>query len=85
MAKKPAKCIPVKIPAENKDAFILKFSLSLRAQDQEDLRWYLEDYLQYPLDPAPSIARRIERRMEEIGLNKFVPWSFYILGWQDQP
>ena len=50
---------------------ISQFSLALSAQDQEDLRWYLEDYLQYPLDPAPSIARRIERRMEEIGQELF--------------
>ena len=39
----------------------------LNARDREDLRWYMEDYLQYPLDPAPAIARRIEARMDEIG------------------
>src|ERR1700694_2921789 len=48
-----------------------KFSFKLDGRDQEDFRWYLEDYLQYPLDPAPSIARRIERRMEEIGHELF--------------
>ena len=40
-------------------------------RDQEDLRWYIEDYLQYPLDPAPKIARRIEDRMDEIGNDLF--------------
>ena len=30
-----------------------EFSFTLSPQDQEDIRWYLEDFLQYPLDPAP--------------------------------
>jgi hypothetical protein len=33
-----------------------RFELQLTAQDQEDIRWYLEDFLQYPMDPAPAIA-----------------------------
>lgn len=48
-----------------------KFSFKLTAQDQEDIRWYLEDYLQYPLDPAPEIAARIEERMAKIGTELF--------------
>jgi len=47
------------------------FAFKLSPQDHEDLRWYLEDYLQYPLDPAPKIAARIEQRMNEIGTNLF--------------
>mgnify|MGYP002713130173 CR=1 FL=1 len=42
-------------------------NLDLTTQDQEDLRWYLEEYLQYPLDPAPVFAARIEARIKEIG------------------
>ncbi len=30
----------------------------LTEQDEADLRWYLEDYLQWPHDPAPAIAAR---------------------------
>jgi len=48
-----------------------RFELQLTAQDQEDIRWYLEDFLQYPMDPAPAIAARIERRMAEIGADLF--------------
>jgi hypothetical protein len=48
-----------------------RFELQLTAQDQEDIRWYLEDFLQYPMDPAPAIAARIERRMVEIGVDLF--------------
>lgn len=48
-----------------------RFSFQLGAQEQEDLRWYLEDYLQYPLDPAPAIAARIEARMAGIGVELF--------------
>jgi tetratricopeptide (TPR) repeat protein len=48
-----------------------QFELHLTAQDLEDIRWYLEDFLQYPMDPAPDIAARIERRMAEIGVELF--------------
>jgi hypothetical protein len=48
-----------------------RFEFKLTPQDHEDLRWYLEDYLQYPLDPAPKIAARIEKRMSEIGVELF--------------
>src|ERR1039458_10798683 len=48
-----------------------RFELKLTAQDQEDIRWYLEDFLQYPMDPAPAIAAGIERRMAEIGADLF--------------
>jgi tetratricopeptide (TPR) repeat protein len=47
------------------------FDLPISEQDQEDLRWYLEDFLQFPQDPAPTIAARIERRMSQIGKDLF--------------
>ena len=37
------------------------------AQDREDVRWYLEDFLQYPVDPAPQVARRVEGRLQALG------------------
>jgi tetratricopeptide (TPR) repeat protein len=40
-------------------------------QDEEEIRWYLEEYLLYPFDPAPELAERVERRMEEIGAELF--------------
>ena len=50
---------------------VSRFPFALSAQDREDLRWYLEDFLQYPLDPAPAIAARIEQRMAAIGVELF--------------
>lgn len=47
------------------------FPFALTDQDREDLRWYLEDYLQYPIDPAPAIARRVEQRMRALGAELF--------------
>ncbi|MGA2074532.1 MAG: tetratricopeptide repeat protein [Terriglobia bacterium] len=47
------------------------FAFAVSEKDREDLRWYLEDYLQYPLDPAPKIAARIEARIAEIGRDLF--------------
>jgi tetratricopeptide (TPR) repeat protein len=47
------------------------FPFSLPLQDEEGLRWYLEDFLQYPEPPAPAIARRIEGRIAEVGEELF--------------
>ena len=47
------------------------FSSPLDDVAREDLRWYLEDYLQYPHDPAPNIAARIEHRMTKLGTELF--------------
>jgi tetratricopeptide (TPR) repeat protein len=47
------------------------FSFKLTAQEAEDIRWYLEDYRIYPVDPAPKIAERIEQRMAEVGRELF--------------
>jgi len=40
-------------------------------KDREDIRWYLEDYLQHHADPPPIIARRIEGPMRDIGVQLF--------------
>ena len=48
-----------------------RFEFQFTAQDQEDIRWYLEDFVQYPMEPAPAIAARIEGRMAEIGAELF--------------
>jgi hypothetical protein len=44
-----------------------QFFFSVADQDHEDLRWYLEDYPQYPIDPARQIAQRVEQRMRTLG------------------
>lgn len=48
-----------------------EFDFAVTEQDREDLRWYLEDYLQYASDPAPTIANRIEKRIAELGRGLF--------------
>ncbi len=47
------------------------FAFDLTEDDEKDLRWYLEDYLQWPQHPAPKIAARVEGRMEELGTGLF--------------
>ena len=49
----------------------VRFEFELSARDREDLRWYLEDYLQYPVDPAPEIARGVEARLAALGAELF--------------
>ena len=48
-----------------------RFEWRMNSQDQEDMRWYLEDYLGYPVDPAPEIAARVEQRMDALGRGLF--------------
>ncbi|MEM7029824.1 MAG: CHAT domain-containing protein [Chloroflexota bacterium] len=45
----------------------VEFPFQISEADQRDLRWYLEDYLQYPIDPEPIRAARVEGRMAELG------------------
>lgn len=47
------------------------FDFAIDGQDREDLRWYLEDYLQYPFDPAPEIAARTEEKIATLGKDLF--------------
>jgi hypothetical protein len=47
------------------------FTFTLSPQEAEDIRWYLEDYRIYPVDPAPMFAQRIEQRMGELGRELF--------------
>ena len=47
------------------------FEFEMTPQEHEDLRWYLEDYLQFPHEPAPTIAARIEQHVAEIGTTLF--------------
>jgi len=60
----------VEIELEGQTA-VSEFTFALSAQEQEDLRWHLEDFLAYPLDPAPRIAARIEGDMARIGEELF--------------
>jgi hypothetical protein len=45
---------------------VSQFQFALSEQDREDLRWYLEDYLEYPIEPA-----RVEQRQAEVGISLF--------------
>ena len=48
-----------------------RVGFGLSDRDREDVRWYLEDYLQYPVDPAPDIAREVEARLAALGEDLF--------------
>ncbi len=47
------------------------FAFAMAGQDQQDLRWYLEDYLQCPQEPAPKIAARVEQKIADLGTELF--------------
>ena len=48
-----------------------EFDFLLTPTDQERLRWYWEDYLDYPIEPASDEAPNAELRIEEIGTELF--------------
>ena len=40
-------------------------------RDSELIRWYLEEYAEFCVDPAPAIARDAETRLAELGMELF--------------
>lgn len=48
-----------------------RFAFHLAERDRERLRWYLEDYLDHPFDPYPTIAAGVEAQMRDIGRDFF--------------
>lgn len=50
---------------------VSRFEFELSAQDQERVRWYLEDFLEHPFDPATAVAAGVERRMAAVGAELF--------------
>jgi tetratricopeptide (TPR) repeat protein len=47
------------------------FSYRVGEQEAEKIRWYLEDYPEYPADPAPVLAADAEDRLTGIGADLF--------------
>jgi tetratricopeptide (TPR) repeat protein len=47
------------------------FTYEVDKQDAEKIRWYLEDYLEFPADPAPVLAADAETRLTELGTGLF--------------
>src|SRR5262245_28947527 len=50
---------------------VAQFDYQINPNDQERIRWYLEDYPQYPYPPAPAIAAEVEKTIEGIGHKLF--------------
>ena len=45
--------------------------LTMSEQDQRDLAWYIEEYAEYPFEPHPQRAARIEARLHDVGVELF--------------
>ena len=57
----------VEIRFENEPPIPAEFTFDVPDNDYGDIRWYLEEFLQYPMEPHPARAQNIEKRMREIG------------------
>jgi hypothetical protein len=55
------------VPRSPPQSFSRTIEFVLSPQESERIRWYLEDYLQFDEEPAPTIARRVEGLMAERG------------------
>ncbi|MGC1374962.1 MAG: CHAT domain-containing protein [Anaerolineales bacterium] len=64
-------CYRVEIRFGDEPPIPAEFDFEMTNQDCAYIRWYLESFLQYPMEPAPQMARRIEERMREIGVELF--------------
>ena len=58
-------------PERARQTVAAEFTFNEHPRDGEDIRWYLEDYLEFPADPAPVIASRVEGRLAAIGVELF--------------
>jgi tetratricopeptide (TPR) repeat protein len=50
---------------------VSEFPFVVSAEDRERVRWYLEDFLEYPLDPSPQVAEGVEARLAALGRELF--------------
>lgn len=61
----------MEIRFDNESPIPVEFDFEMTTQDYSDIRWYLEDFLKYPMEPNPERAQRIEARMHTIGIDLF--------------
>ena len=45
--------------------------LPVDGAESEKVRWYLEDYAEFPAEPAPAVARDAERVLATVGRELF--------------
>ena len=50
---------------------VATFTYQVADQDAERVRWYLEDYAEFPADPAPVLAEGAEKILAETGAGLF--------------
>ena len=50
---------------------VAEFAAPSDVRDLERVRWYLEDYAEFPADPAPVIAREAEAQLAQAGAELF--------------
>ena len=59
------------IPGLQPPSYSREIDFAVTAQDRELIRWYLEDFLQFAQEPAPTIAKRAEAVMKARGEELF--------------
>jgi hypothetical protein len=63
--------VSAEIPGFQPPSFSRDIEFALSPQDGELIRWYLENFLQFDEEPAPTIAKRAEAVMTARGEDLF--------------
>jgi hypothetical protein len=58
-------------PGRARQSATAEFTFDEQPWDAENIRWYLEDFLELPADPAPRMAARVEARLTGLGAELF--------------
>ncbi|MFG1606054.1 CHAT domain-containing protein [Actinoplanes sp. NPDC049265] len=64
---RPSISISLELPGLSRRAEAPVPSIAFERSDELLIRWYLEDFRRYPAEPAPTIAARAARRLDELG------------------
>ncbi|WP_285686542.1 CHAT domain-containing protein [Actinoplanes sp. NBRC 103695] len=59
--------ISLELPGLSRHAEVPVPSVAFERSDELLVRWYLEDFRRYPAEPAPVIAARAARRLDDLG------------------
>jgi tetratricopeptide (TPR) repeat protein len=59
--------VSAEVPGFQPPSFSRDIEFVLSPQEGERIRWYLEDFLQFDEEPAPTVAKRVEALMAERG------------------
>ena len=56
------------IPGLQPQTLSTEIEFALSPQDRERIRWYLEDFLEFDQEPAPSTASQVDAQLDRLAI-----------------